>query len=220
MFVASAVAVVLSACAAPGAVLTGIVLDADGRPLRAAEVHAVSPLAPLPFARLPALARLFEQNVGQPVTHASAVTDAEGRFELPALPGGQYRITVAHPDGCEAEVEVEVAADRRQPAEPLILARGAVVEGVVTLAGRSASNALLGIAPLCDGVLDVEGTRYAHADHGGRFRFSCLLPPGHYGIWAQPDEGPFPVLLQYRAVEHVLVIEPGQDRLTHDFQLP
>lgn len=206
-----------------GAVLQGVVTGPDGKPLQGVEVRTEPPT---PLGASNELAKVFSQFLAETVTRATATTDADGRFQLPRLIAGSYRVVASHPDFCAARVAVAVETDQRQTVEGLRLARGAAVEGTVTLAGAAAAGArvTVGLQPAPGEPPTPGALMDAIADAQGRFRFAQRLPPGRYVLSAsrvvEGQNNPFAVLLQIKATQRELVVEEGQDKLTQDFAIP
>ena len=63
----------------------------------------------------------------------------------------------------------------------------------------------------------------AISDNDGRFRLLKRVPPGNYKINASRpsgDNNPFMILLDMKETEQQLQVNPGQDRIQMDFNLP
>jgi hypothetical protein len=107
----------------PEAALTGLVVDESGNPVRGASIYK---------DELPRGQYELERNF-------DAKTDAEGRFELTGLPGGEM-IVAAYKQGLKPEsVTVNVAG--RNNDVRIILSTGAMVTGTVTVGASPAADA-------------------------------------------------------------------------------
>src|SRR5262249_61337092 len=111
------------------------------------------------------------------------------------------------------------------------LSRGAVVEGICTVAGQAAGQVKVTIGPP-DGAkpeTDAEGRQKlffsasAITDNEGHYRLLKRVPPGNYKIHAAKQAGNnelFGQLLQMRQTQRQLIIETGFDRSVQNFDLP
>ncbi len=107
-----------------GRTIAGLVVDPDGNPVEGAQVGAYSQ-APLARAR---------------GVYRSERTDAQGRFELIALPKEKLRIQARHPDWLHTEPRKFDATDPTSEVV-LTLQQGASLSGILTLPdGRPAAD--------------------------------------------------------------------------------
>ena len=192
---------------ARGAILSGIVVDPDGRPVAGAEIQRRDPAEERPFLVMGA-------------REAAAVTGPDGRFRLDELACGAWRFLVhseRHPDlvveGLADEPGVEKSGLRWQ------LVPGATITGTVqgvpeserdgleVRAQRAGSSELFGLG----------GARIAPVDRSGRFEVAGLdvgqayelearrTRSGSDGFWersrsaaANANAGDTGVVLQYQ----------------------
>ncbi|MCP4644180.1 MAG: hypothetical protein GY851_27305, partial [bacterium] len=145
----------------PGARVSGVFQDRDGKPIVGMNVNAV--LLPEAYS-------------------ASAVTDAQGRFEIAPLPPGEYAITASSRGLGQAEA----------PRVSLRLAAGGHATGVrlvydavaYAIAGRVTSASGEVLEHVCVFLNSVPGAtslaRTAHCSDEGRFSF--YVPPGVYTL--------------------------------------
>jgi protocatechuate 3,4-dioxygenase beta subunit len=162
-----------------GAILVGIVLDADGRPVGGARLTVLDPAAP---ARLPDGPR-----------SADAHTRDDGRFRLDELACGPWRILVSaerHParvfDGVAGVPGAEVADLE------LRLGRGAPLAGRVLGAPESEIGSLQVIArlaPVPGAAPEPSEPRAARVERDGRFQLAGLEPEREYDVQAFDDSG-------------------------------
>lgn len=203
-----------------GAVLSGTVLGADGKPLPGATVGTEAPSA---FAARTDVMKVFAQFIPTTLTLATTTTDAEGRFELPHLIAGKYRVVARHPDFCEHGMEVELAVDQKAALGHLKLQRGTQIEGTVTFDGKAEAGLIVQVTrPATDGKPEAVLLGRGVTDAQGRYRIDLRLPPGRYQVsaWKPAREGnPFQQLLQMKQTERNIEIEPGQDRKQQDFAI-
>lgn len=150
----------------PGARIEGLVLAADGAPAALASV----------------VARRVDPQQEDPQTHTVKV-DSEGRFELEALPPGDYRVTA------DPGAEREVAAAAGETVEvTLVLRRRPVVHGRVTDANGPVAGARVGLFNLAADLNSGGGYSYpATTDELGEYE---LRPPvaGEYVLAARYDD--------------------------------
>lgn len=153
----------------PPAKVTGLVLDGDGRP--AARAWVVGTVGP------PNLCR----DVG-----AQALTDADGRFSLPGLGGGELTLKAAHQEQA-AMVGPELLPSRGGRQVTIRLGAGAVVTGVARWEDGSAvaAESVMVVMNFAEGSRVHTG---AHTGPDGRFTIRGL-PPGDVSLQVAPSGG-------------------------------
>ena len=129
-------AAVVNATLVPGAVVAGRVIDVDStNPVPEAQIQATS------------------QESGQVVF---ATTDADGDYALPALPTGQWEITVSCAGYVTSAAQVLAVTDASPVALDIALATGASVSGIVTgPTGTPLADALISITGIGVGATTV-----------------------------------------------------------------
>ena len=165
-----------------------------------------------------------EQVMRDRITQAKAATDARGRFRLQQLGYGDYMLRVVHPDFCEgAAADLKIADDGEIDAGELALARGALVHGTCSVAGRPAGQVKVLVAPPDGAALSSRSfTANAVSDGEGGYRLLKRVPPGTWQICAFREGGQgdiFAQLMDRRQTARELVILPGQAQSQQDFQL-
>lgn len=148
-----------------GAELAGRAVDAAGAPATGAYVQAVSPME------------------GE-VVSARAMTDAEGRFRLPRLRPGRYRVFARGPSGLSPWVTVEAVPSMRPRDYELALSvsAGSSITGIVASAGRPSAGAVV----LLEHQWGLDLPSMAMADGQGRYAFTGL-PGGSYTLRAAAE---------------------------------
>ncbi len=150
-----------------GAAVSGLVRSADGAPVEGARVVALD---------------LSERVEADAPRTDGAVTDVEGRFELPALAAGTYRLQARHPDHAPGEIG-PVRVDGERPLTGLEIRLGAagVARGrVLDAEGRPAPHALVFSAPPVKSPKRLAGPRggasyvSGYADEKGDFELRGL----------------------------------------------
>jgi hypothetical protein len=149
---------------------------------RVVEDHSGSPLAS-------AGVRVFK--VGTHAAVGDLDTDGEGRFNVPGLPAGDYRLEVSKPNYVTTTARIPIAGGAVAPAAVRIrLARCGVIAGQIADAqGQPVSGAYAFALPAPPAASPLQtfnlpfsqGGRYAAVDGQGRFRLYNLLP-GHYVV--------------------------------------
>jgi RNA polymerase sigma factor (sigma-70 family) len=139
-----------------GAVVTGVVRDADGEPLASALVHHG------PFASL---------------RGSRATTDANGAFRLEHLPGGNVEIAAFHEDWGNVRHALELEPDVVATWDPRMPPRATITGVVLDHEGRPVA----GTTVLADGG-SAGGEATAETDDAGRFRLSPLVPGAVYHL--------------------------------------
>ena len=150
-------------CQVPGAV-RGQVLDAQGRPIEAAEVAVV----PRPSSLAASLQG-----------RRTATCDDEGRYLIEGLTAGGYTVEARHPMWCRsthADVKISRGVDRALI--PLILQRGARVVGSWSREGTPKARISVLVTPA--EAVTLSATSEVLAD--GRFELGEALPPGTYTL--------------------------------------
>lgn len=143
----------------PGVAVRGRVVDEAGKPIAGARVLAVLASEPFP---------VFDPR------RDAVLTDAKGKFELPALAAGSYRFSASAP-GYAPGTSPPIAIDGRHVRDDveLRLDRGASVAGVVrTPDGATVAAALVRVVG--KGSVDWRMTRQAYTDDAGAFRIDGL----------------------------------------------
>ena len=169
-----------------GAALTidGTVEEPSGAPAEGAVVSAVARSSPV---EAPATAR----------------ADASGRFELPGLARGAWRLTASRPGFAPAVAELEAGATG---VRLRLLAGG-------RLAGRVRDRATgSAVAPFTVVVLGIEGRSVSVIDPAGRYALDGLSPGLAVVSVVAPGYAPSPEV-------RVVVPEPGAGEASADFDL-
>lgn len=213
-----------------GASITGTVVDDRGAPVRGATVVTDMNGG---FAADSDFFSIFRQFLPDKHTVETTTTDAQGRFTLRKLAFADYMLRVSHADFCEgAAQDIKLESEGEQKDVGMIaLTRGTVVEGICTRGGNPAGQIKVTIGPP-DGAkpeLDAQGrpkmffsaTTITGSD--GTYRFPKRVPPGEYKIFAAMQAGNdniFSSLLQMKATERPLLINPGQPNSRQNFDVP
>ena len=144
---------------ANGAALSGRVVDEAGKPVRGARVMASSASEPLP---------VFDPR------RDSVVAGADGKFTIPAVSAGTWRVTATHGEHAPATSEPIVVDGRTARGDvELVLAAGAVVRGVVKdPAGQPVAGA--DVRVVAQGFVHWRAKRQAFTDGEGRFAIAGL----------------------------------------------
>jgi uncharacterized GH25 family protein len=222
-----------------GAMITGTVIDDRGQPVADATVTTDMNGG---LAADSELLAIFRSMIPEKHTKQSAKTDSNGKFKIPRLAFADYMVRAAHPDFCEgSQIDLKLESEGQVVDAGVIqLARGAIVEGVTTIAGNPAGQVKVTMStPMTAEMLPAankDGTppgvqprapvlfnASVHSDGNGQFRLLKRVPPGTYKATAtRPTSGgdPFGTLLDIKQSEQQIVITPGQDRVTVTFQLP
>lgn len=208
-----------------GATLFGTVLDEAGRPLADATVttepDGADPDSPT--------WRVLAAAVPDRITKATATTDANGRFVMPALAFADYQLAIHHPEACShRERGIRLDTEGERTLAPIRVLRGALVTGRATFGGA--------VAPRMKIVLRSPSNAASRPGSGlrletftapdGAFRFPMRVPPGMYELraavvdTADTPGGHFRHLQQLQRSAMSLVVAAGQDRIERDIDLP
>jgi protocatechuate 3,4-dioxygenase beta subunit len=153
-----------------GAVLTGQVLDAQGRPVADARVRTE-----LAAGEASRFSFMFEKADNE------ASTDAGGRFEIGGLAPAIYRVVAWHPSYCEETTTAEVKGARA--GVEIRLRVGATLTGTVFSEGRPVPGARVELGEAGAVFRHSPEGRQSISDDDGRFRFE-RLSPGRYALSA------------------------------------
>ncbi|MEZ4367848.1 MAG: carboxypeptidase regulatory-like domain-containing protein [Kofleriaceae bacterium] len=142
-----------------GAAIAGIVVDDAGAPIAGARVHASNVAEPLPVVD----------------PRADAVTtDAAGRFVVPALAAGSWRLEARHGDHAPTQAP-PITVDGIHPRSDvrLVMGAGGVVRGCV-VDDAGAPVAAADVQLVADGHVAWRPRRAAYTDADGRFEVTGL----------------------------------------------
>jgi hypothetical protein len=143
-------------------------------------------------------------------------------------------IRVSHPDFCEGtSLDIGVANEgEERDVGDIQLRKGALVEGLCRVGGRGTGQVKVMIGPPTGykPEIDAQGkpiggmmfTATAISDGEGLYRFTKRVPPGNYKIHAFKEAGNddvFGRFKQMKETERPLVIAPGQDVVTQQFDI-
>lgn len=201
-----------------GGALRGVVVDADGRPVKGAVVKTAAPSelqgAPSPFLQI------VQQRRASLHTLAETKTDGEGRFEFQELALGNYVLRARHIEFSAAHVEdVPVTLKARGPVK-ITVQRGAVVHGRVTKNGAPLQDWIVQVGRVGRAGFSGKEVR-ARTDKDGRFRLAERLPPGPYQIRChdESNENPFGQLLQLKESTRTFDIGKGKAEVEQNIDM-
>jgi hypothetical protein len=214
-----------------GASVTGIIVDDRGQPVAGATVSTDMNGG---IAADTGFFEMFKSFLPDKHTTKSAKTDGGGRFVIKQLAFADYMLRVSHPDFCEGmALDIKLESEGQMKDVGIVaLSRGALIEGLCTVAGNRAGQVKVTISPP-DGYkpeTDQNGqpkVRYFSAsaitDGDGNYRFLKRVPPGTYKIYAFKEAGSDDIFSRFklmRDTQRQLVVNIGQDRITQNFDLP
>ncbi len=163
--------------------LAGVVVDGAGAPVAGAQVSAepetgvLAPSRPAPAAtsRDAGAAAAARDAGAAPDAGVAIATGADGRFVVPGLAAGRYRVRVTGAGLLAAELRmIEVPADDLR----IVVARRVSISGTVSDGGKPVGNASVGIrGDAIGGTLEVKTAR------DGQFAVPDL-PEGRYQVFA------------------------------------
>lgn len=221
-----------------GGVIYGRVVDDSGAPVAGATVSTDMNNA---MNSDEGIFGIFKQFIPEKHSKASVQTDGQGNFKMTKLAFAEYMVRVSHPSFCEGSAfDIKLETEGQQvDAGTLRLNRGAIVEGLTTIAGQAYGQIKVAVSsPQQDtGTPRVEApnnqanqmaaframfSASAISDNNGQYRLLKRVPPGTYKIHAcreSGDNNPFLKLLDMKETERQLIVTPGQDRIQIDFNL-
>jgi uncharacterized protein YfaS (alpha-2-macroglobulin family) len=168
----------------PGSYTCIVSKEGFGTREETAEVDGTEPVnLPIPLNREARISGRLTDSAGKPLQgmkvsfgkHATAVTDAAGRFSVVALDPGWYELQVAHPEWvAEKQVSFSLSAGERKDAGDVTLRKSGALSVRLTAGGRPVSRAEVSLS----GEL---AYRYGRTDTSGKVVFG-KLPPGSYTL--------------------------------------
>lgn len=223
-----------------GGAITGTVIDNQGQPVAGATVTSDMNAG---LAAGTGLFEIFGKMIPKKHTTRSVRTDAQGRFKINKLSFADYMIRVSHPKFCEGTaINIKLEKEGQVlDAGVIELQLGCRVQGVTTVGGVAAGQIKVVISmpsPAAGGPGAVQPgakmtpeqqreaakrlfSTHVLSDGNGNYSMLKRVPPGTYKITAarHSAENPFGALLDMKETEQELVITPGQDTLTINFNL-
>ena len=223
-----------------GAGITGRVVDNYGQPVAGARVSSDMNAG---LAAGTGLFDIFRSMIPEKHTTRQVTTDKQGYFRIGKLSFADYMVRVSHPKFCEGTaVDISLTEEGQvYDAGDIALEPGARVVGVTTVGGVPTGQIKVVISmptpePGKVGAIQpgkeltpeqraetAKRLFSAHvlSDGSGNYTMLKRVPPGTYKITAarHSAENPFGALLDMKESEQVLVIAPGQDSATVNFNL-
>lgn|GEM_PF-5386270 len=229
-----------------GAAITGTVVDNLGQPVAGATVTSDMNQG---LAAGTGLFEILRSMIPEKHTTRQVKTNRQGRFRINRLSFADYMIRVSHPKYCEGTAVNIKLTEEGQVVDTGVmqLELGARVVGVTTVGGvptgqikvtitvptsspeaagaprptsRSKSG---GSATPAQRTATAQQLFSAHtlSDGNGDFTMLKRIPPGTYKVTAarQSAENPFEALMDMKETEREIVIGPGQDLVTVNFEL-
>jgi len=223
-----------------GAAITGTVIDNQGQPVTGALVTSDMNAG---LAAGTGLFDMFRSMIPEKHTTKKVRTDSQGRFRIPKLSFADYMIRVSHPKFCEGTaINIKLEQEGQVVDAGVIeLQLGTRVLGVTTVGGVPTGQVKVVISMPTPSAgqpgaiqpgakMTPEQQREAAkrlfstnvlSDGNGNYTMLKRVPPGTYKITAarHSAENPFGALLDMKETEQELVISPGQDTVTINFNL-
>jgi len=222
-----------------GATITGTVIDDRGQPVSGALITSDMNAG---LAAGSGIFDMFRKMIPEKHTTRNVRTDRQGRFKITKLSFADYMIRVSHDKYCEGTaINIKLSEEGQVVDAGVIqLALGTLVEGITTIDGNPAGQVKVVISmptppnnkpPGARNLTPTPETMEQIAkrlfntkvlsDGDGRYSMLKRVPPGTYKITAsrQSQNNPFEALLDMKQSEQELIIAPGQDRVTVNFNL-
>lgn len=221
-----------------GATITGTVIDDRGQPVPGALVTSDMNAG---LAAGSGIFDMFRKMIPEKHTTRNVRTDRQGRFKITKLSFADYMIRVSHEKYCEGTAINIKLTDEGQVVDAGViqLQLGTLVEGITTIDGNPAGQVKVvismptppnnkprarNVAPTPESMEQTAKRLFntkVLSDGDGRYTMLKRVPPGTYKITAsrQSQNNPFEALLDMKQSEQELIIQPGQDRVTINFNL-
>lgn len=225
-----------------GATITGTVINDQGQPVSGALVTSDMNAG---LAAGSGIFDMFRKMIPEKHTSRRVRTDRQGRFKISKLSFADYMIRVSHDKYCEGTaVNIKLAEEGQVVDAGVIqLELGTLVEGITTVDGTPTGQIKVVISmPTPPAQRNARGRKVVQqpqqpesheqiakrlfntkvlSDGDGHYSMLKRVPPGTYKITAsrQSQNNPFEALLDMKQSEQELIILPGQDRVTINFNL-
>lgn len=220
-----------------GASVTGTVINGQGQPVPGALVTSDMNAG---LAAGSGIFQMFRMMIPEKHTTRSVHTDKQGRFRINKLSFADYMLRVSHDKYCEGTaINIKLTEEGQVVDAGVIqMELGTLVEGITTLDGNPtgqvkvvismptpANNKLPTVQPNSPEAMAETAKRLFNtkvlSDGDGKYTMLKRVPPGTYKITAsrQSANNPFEALLDMKQSEQELIIAPGQDRVTINFNL-
>lgn len=222
-----------------GGEITGTVIDDQGKPVANATVASDMNAG---LAANTGIFQMFRAMIPEKHTSRNVKTDRQGRFRITRLSYADYMLRVSHPKYCEgSQVDIKLSQEGEViDAGVIQLMKGTLVEGFTSVDGNPAGQVKVVISipsPATSGSVSraaPPNTPEAMAaaarrlfstkslsDGDGRFVMLKRVPPGTYKVTAarHSADSPFMALLDMKQSAQELIVVPGQDRATVNFNL-
>ena len=220
-----------------GATIEGTVIDDQGQPVPGALVTSDMNAG---LAAGSGIFDMFRTMIPEKHTTRNVRTNKQGRFRISKLSFADYMIRVSHQSYCEGTaVNIKLTSEGQVADAGVIrLDKGTLVEGITTVDGNPAgqvkvvismptpdTKSLPTVQPSTPEGMEQAAKRLFNvkvlSDGNGNYTMMKRIPPGVYKVTAsrQSANNPFATLLDMKQSEQELVITPGQDRITVNFNL-
>ena len=215
----------------------GAVIDDQGQPVPGALVTSDMNAG---LAAGSGIFDMFRTMIPEKHTTRNVRTNKQGRFRISKLSFADYMIRVSHQSYCEGTaVNIKLTSEGQVADAGVIrLDKGTLVEGITTVDGNPAgqvkvvismptpdTKSLPTVQPSTPEGMEQAAKRLFNvkvlSDGNGNYTMMKRIPPGVYKVTAsrQSANNPFATLLDMKQSEQELVITPGQDRITVNFNL-
>ena len=217
-----------------GAAITGTVIDDSGKPVSGALVTTDMNAG---IAANTGILEIFRTMIPEKHTTKRGRTDRQGRFRIERLAFADYMLRVSHEAYCEGTaIDLTLQQEGQVlDAGVIQLSRGAVVSGVTTVDGQPTGQVKIVVSvPMTPENMPKPGEKPAPgqsqvlfssnvlSDGDGRYKLLKRVPPGKYKVTAarHSADNPFGALMDMKQTEQELIVTPGQESITLNFNLP
>jgi hypothetical protein len=220
-----------------GASITGTVINDQGQPVAGALITSDMNAG---LAAGSGIFEIFRKMIPEKHTTRNVRTDKQGRFRINKLSFADYMVRVSHDKYCEGTaINIKLTEEGQVVDAGVIqMQLGTLVEGITTLDGNPSGQIKVVISmptptgaklptlqPNSPASMEQAAKRMFNtkvlSDGNGNYRMLKRVPPGTYKVTAsrQSSNNPFKQLLDMKQSEVELIIRPGQDRVSVDFNL-
>ncbi|MFT4513120.1 MAG: hypothetical protein ACI89X_003524 [Planctomycetota bacterium] len=220
-----------------GGEIRGTVIDENGAPVAGATVASDMNAG---LAANTGIFEMFRSMIPEKHTTRNVKTDSQGRFRISTLSYADYMLRVSHPKYCEgSKIDIKLTQEGEViDAGVIQLMKGTLIEGITTVDGNpagqvkivisipaAANQAVPNAAPNTPEAMAEASRRLfstkSLSDGDGHFVMLKRVPPGTYKLTAarHSQDNPFGALLDMKQSERELIVSPGQERATVNFNL-
>ncbi len=183
-----------------GGTLSGRVVDANGDPIRGAQIALRNP-----EDGPNVLANFLRGMIDQHKFRADVRSNESGRFRFEHITEGEYKFEIRHPKFSTEWIDGLAVTEGSETKREVILRPGAIIKGIAQSPdGGPLQNGMIFVQNVAAGV-----SRQTRSDNNGNFSV-FNLPPGEYTVSKSRDtNNPFSAALESADTRKTIRVGPG-----------